>query len=237
MTEDFFDIIRNPGNATPEDIQQILDKYPYYAGGHLLKAHYLYHIHADNFETELPFLAIHLPDRLKLREIANNDLVDSSDESKAKKPTQWKEKRYEQKNEPLSRESIASEVSKLIIRNSDFVPGDIYDPLKDIPERAEKKPLERHKEEKKAIIDKFIAEQPSIQRGQAATPFFNPDTMAKTSNTIHNDLISETLAKIYLQQGNIQKAIEIYQRLSLKIPKKSAYFAAQIEKINNESNQ
>ena len=185
----------------------------------------------------MPFLAIHLPDRLKLREIVNNDNASGQQSEDDSLPIQKSIKSVSHKQEPLSKESLASEVSKLIIRNSDFIPGDIYDPIKDIPKKGNDQEQQSQKTDKKAIIDKFIAEQPSIQRGQSATPFFNPEAMAKSSNTVHSDLISETLAKIYLQQGNIQKAIEIYQRLSLKIPKKSAYFAAQIEKINNESNQ
>ena len=44
-------------------------------------------------------------------------------------------------------------------------------------------------------------------------------------------LMTETLAKLYSKQGNIQKAVEAYKILSLKYPKKSIYFANQINKI------
>jgi len=46
-----------------------------------------------------------------------------------------------------------------------------------------------------------------------------------------DDLLTETLARIYLQQGYHQKAIVAFEKLSLKYPEKSIYFASQIEKI------
>ena len=48
-----------------------------------------------------------------------------------------------------------------------------------------------------------------------------------------DDIVSEELAEIYALQGLKKQAIEIYRKLSLLNPKKSAYFADQIEKLKN----
>ena len=47
------------------------------------------------------------------------------------------------------------------------------------------------------------------------------------------DFCTETLAQIYADQGYPEQARQIYSRLSLRFPEKSAYFAALIEKLKN----
>ena len=79
------------------------------------------------------------------------------------------------------------------------------------------------------LVDKFIQEQPRIQQNKAG--FFNPINMAKKSVQDSDEFITETLAKIYVKQGNISKGIRAYQKLSLKFPEKNAYFAALIEEL------
>lgn len=85
------------------------------------------------------------------------------------------------------------------------------------------------------LIDQFIQNNPSIPSPEKSE-FFNPVDFAKHSLEDHEDIASETLAKIYLKQGNSRKAIKIYERLSLLNPEKSSFFAAQIEKIKRNFN-
>jgi hypothetical protein len=90
----------------------------------------------------------------------------------------------------------------------------------------------KSKPENLEIINKFIESEPRIEPGK--TKFYSPANMAKNSLVEHADTVSETLAKIYADQGNIQKAIQSYQSLSLIYPEKRVYFAAQIEKLKND---
>ena len=63
----------------------------------------------------------------------------------------------------------------------------------------------------------------SLPAGQA-----NPQTEEDFT-----DFCTETLAQIYADQGYPEQARQIYSRLSLRFPEKSAYFAALIEKLKN----
>ncbi len=54
--------------------------------------------------------------------------------------------------------------------------------------------------------------------------------LAEKSN-IDANIITESMAEAYLQQGKMKKASETFEKLSLINPAKSAYFAAKIESI------
>ena len=103
-----------------------------------------------------------------------------------------------------------------------------FEQLKEFPEKQKKKTGKASSE----LIDKFIREEPKITP-PPKTEFFDPADYAKRSLEDKEEIVSETLAKIYLNQGNFSKALQIYRKLSLEYPEKSSYFAAQIEKINN----
>jgi hypothetical protein len=66
--------------------------------------------------------------------------------------------------------------------------------------------------------------------------FFSPIKKAKESLSEETLPVSETLAKIYQAQGNISKAIYVYQQLSLIIPEKKSYFATQIKSLKKKIN-
>jgi hypothetical protein len=59
--------------------------------------------------------------------------------------------------------------------------------------------------------------------------------MAVNSITREDGLMSESLAEIYVKQGKIDKAVEMYRKLSLRNPQKNAYFADKIKEILKEN--
>jgi tetratricopeptide (TPR) repeat protein len=102
-------------------------------------------------------------------------------------------------------------------------------------EKAKKAPKTTEKKLSKAeIIDKFIAENPSISRPKQE--FFNPISAAQESVIDQENIVSETLATIYENQGYFEKAISIYEKLKLKYPEKSIIFAGRINALKNKLN-
>jgi hypothetical protein len=100
------------------------------------------------------------------------------------------------------------------------------------PEIAQELVEEKQKPAKKDIIDRFIAQQPSISRTKHE--FFSPSRKAKESLSEEALPVSETLAKIYAAQGNFPKAIHVYHQLSLNFPEKKSLFAIRIEELKKK---
>lgn len=108
-------------------------------------------------------------------------------------------------------------------------------------------PVEREEESREEIdegerlrkfelIEEFISKNPRIKPARTA----NKGNLAEQSMTAPESLMTETLAKVYLEQKNYKKAIQAYKILILKNPEKSGFFADQIraiEKIQDTNNE
>lgn len=86
-----------------------------------------------------------------------------------------------------------------------------------------------------SLIDNFLRELPRMSKPK--TEFFSPVNMAKQSVADDITFVSETLAKIFVLQGNYIKALQAYENLRLKYPEKRLYFAAQIKNLRKLINQ
>ena len=86
---------------------------------------------------------------------------------------------------------------------------------------------ENNSNENQQIIEKFIQNNPKIE------PLAKDKNVSVsiTKNKQDSSLMTETLAKVYLEQKKYENAIQAYRILILKYPEKSGFFADQIKRI------
>lgn len=94
------------------------------------------------------------------------------------------------------------------------------------PQKEEK--FQEEKRKKEELINRFIETNPKIipNKNTPSVPVF-----IEKNEDDQSFLMTETLAKIYLEQKKYQKAIQAYEILILKYPEKSSLFADRISNI------
>ena len=103
--------------------------------------------------------------------------------------------------------------------------------------REENKNLSNSKKPNSDLINKFIQENPKLKPSKSIVKYDNKENLSSQITYTSEALMTETLAKVYLQQNNYQKALQAYKILSLKYPEKSGFFADQIRAINKHINK
>jgi len=96
------------------------------------------------------------------------------------------------------------------------------------PQEAQEVMEELEKKKKFELLDKFIENNPKIVPTENANAKVNIKESTKFDK---NELMTETLAKVYLEQKKYKKAIQSFKILSLKYPEKSGFFADQIRAV------
>ncbi len=250
---DLAELIKHPellDKETLYDLRSLLALYPYYQTARLLLLQNLYLLHDPSFDEELRRSAIYITDRkvlFNLVEAAHYKLaaVNKTEKATAKAdadgdrtislidnfldsiPSDQEEDKAA-KRKPTPADATIDYVSYLLETESE---GD--DDSQQSPQ------LKGHD-----LIDNFIFnEGGKIQLKEE--PEYLPDIDDSNDDDAkegENGYFTETLAKIYIKQGNYSKALEIISQLNLNYPKKNAYFADQIrflEKliINNKINK
>ncbi len=207
----FLKILQNPEKISQEEIsflEEINEDFPYFQ---VSKAIYLKSLKITDdlkFKENLRLTAAHSRDRKVLFDFINN--IENQNE-----------KIFFNKNEITSvLGDEKNSFSEITSEQNSFVEWLKISNLK---------PIDRSKESE--TIDKFISKKPKIN--------LEEDEDEKLTVKEENDLISdsgymtETLAKLYFNQKNYEKAIQSYKILILKFPEKSIYFANQIKKIKS----
>lgn len=94
--------------------------------------------------------------------------------------------------------------------------------------------------ERWSLIDSFLKEyRPSTPKSDPPETKESKEVMdLSIQKTVEEkEIITETLAQIFLAQKNYEKAIEIFEKLGLKYPEKNVYFAGLIKKARKQKNK
>ncbi|MFZ9846539.1 MAG: hypothetical protein ACO3EE_00120 [Flavobacteriales bacterium] len=242
-------LMQNHAVLTQEQVQEmkhIIEKYPYCQSAYLPLLKYYYTQNHIDFEELLKLTAVYSSDRNQVKKYLMAEVKSAVVESKKEeiKEEQKVELATPEIHDPLLEQlnsqilseaigytlehNIEAEIEKLPELQKeekeveiDNSPKDFYSWL-EAPKEVKPKLKYAH------LIDKFLAEQPKIVPKKE---FFSPVNMARKSVEEDGEIVSETLANLYVQQGHYSKAIKAFEQLSLKFPKKNVYFSARIKEI------
>lgn len=235
-------------NQDVDELEVMLVRYPYFTVGQTLLAVGMYRNGHAKSNQQLRLASSMSPDRNVLRRLCTQlpdeyveetepvhdeavVVMEKTSEVIPEKTFVIPEIDLGKDTEELNREFAVLEEKK---KTLDELMAIIENKIAELEKERSKPKKEEKKLTKSEIIDKFIAENPSISRPKQE--FFNPISAAQDSVVDQEKIVSETLAMIYAKQGYIEKAISIYEKLILKNPEKSVYFAGQINELKNKLN-
>ncbi len=253
----FFKEAENLDKNSLGQIVNLLKKHPYSQHLQILLLKNLQTQKSMHYEKKLPFVSLYAGDSLAFVEfLFQAEKLQTQEEVEVKEEIVVKQEIVEKEEEkPIAEEKDNTEektVTETIVEEEKTIVLE-KEPIKEEEKQQEEEPI--NEEEKKRreiqtrlaeiknntanptenkeeeIITSFIEKQP--QMGKPNPTIYGDEDKAAESTKDNDSLVSETLAKIYYKQGNKEKAVNIFQQLSLKYPEKSDYFASQIEKINN----
>jgi len=243
-----FNHLINADHYSPADLEQVNDlckNYPMFNLAHMLKVRIRESL-AYQKEVELKVAAVYAADRRKLYHMVTELSRPVEEESPAEvqegivfssEPHPEVDVIIEQHAPYAGPQNGDNELLEL---EDEAVMSEPENPVKETPAMEEKESpaakekeavVEEEKPRSNRLILDFLKEDPGPIRANKSTASNKDVSLASIRE--HDGFITDTLAKIYVKQGLYAKAIYAYEKLSLKYPEKSAYFAAQIEKIGN----
>jgi hypothetical protein len=223
VSSQFIELIRQPGSIQKEDLlrlDNLCEEHPYCASAHKLRLKALKDSKSDRYNKELKRTASISGNRSLLFEYISQESFKTPIKKVLEQIKDTTEEVLEL-GKPL--EFDTSETHSF----SEWLKLAKAKPIEREPAQQKAEPL-KPLEKTNKIVD-FIAK--TVKKEKPKKEFFSPTAMAQQSMEENNSLMTETLAKVYLEQGHYKKAILAYEILSLKYPQKSGLFADQIKAI------
>lgn len=211
------------------ELRNLLARYPYFQTLRLLYLKNLYLLHDSSFGSELRKSVIYVPDRRRLFYLIEGEhrLTPPIDSEQSESPTDVPQEGVDRTlaliEAFLAQSDEAIQEDELPL--TDYVTDYTAYLLRESDEPSSGLPLSQLR--RQDLIDNFI-EQESPTRSMDTPTEHSTDEATATSEVEEDFYFTETLAKIYIKQQKYEKALEIIKRLSLKTPRKNAYFADQI---------
>lgn len=226
-------------------LRELVAKYPYFQAARLLFLHNLFLLHDPTFGEELRRASLYIPDRNVLFQLVEGDnykptCAHANQTSKEAAQDTGRDRteslinKFLQTSEPYTQETHKRQPTATDA-TTDYAAFLLQ--MEDAQPEQQETPPQRGLD----LIDDFIENQTErIVLNTKPEHEPEPQEIAKEQPEIEEDYFTETLAKIYIQQGRYEKAIEIIRKLHLVYPKKNRYFADQIRflqklEINNKN--
>ena len=207
------------------ELQKLIKQYPYCTTLHLLFLKSLYNSKYDQFEDYLHQSSAFIHNREHFYEWLHHSDNSETEVKEGDHHANTSEKFTHETQE--ERESRFKDELRQIEKEKDFS-------RKLESENTSEDVKSNNKQNNSSeLINEFINNEPKIVPDKESD--FKEETQKADSSIQDNqEFISETLAQIYQRQGKINKAIEIYEKLSLKFPEKKRYFAQIIQDLKDQ---
>lgn len=222
------------------ELRTLLARYPYFQSLRLLYLKNLYLLHDITFGAELRKAALYVADRRVLFYVIEGDKYVLHNSKKKKDLAD------ELENEPgldrtltLIDSFLSSIPEETLKQHTDFDYATDYtlyllEEEEDVLQPIEELEVETPRLRRHELIDDFIEMSNVNSSSLRLTPLDKEENdvelpmLDASQDEDDESCFTETLAKIYIKQQRYSKALEIIEKLSLKYPKKNAYFADQI---------
>ncbi|MEI6820898.1 MAG: hypothetical protein WCL51_03115 [Bacteroidota bacterium] len=248
MIENYTTLIKAPfklDSSSLIDIKELVRKYPFCQSAQVLYLLNLIKI-KEEFSKQQSLTAVYVNNRKVIKNLCDNIHSISTDNSTEQELEQNSKdiKAVADINNEVEKEEIVEKENKQERNTSSELIEIIQKRLAEInKEKSNVKQAVAENQEKydkeikdaNELIEKFLKDQPKIKTPKQEKEFV--EDLERNSLADNDDIISETLASIYEKQGYFTKAIKLYNKLILKFPEKSSYFANQIQRLKKINNQ